>query len=623
MSQADARTGMLGEWTGAAVEPGDGKPTPDVWTPVDVPGRPAAFAATDCVAYRTAFDDPRSGDDDRAVLELRGLYAHARVWLNDEMVGSHDEYVRPFRVSFEPEETNEVVVECRDPQDRFGGIHDTDLVPEEDSVPGIWWGADVETHPGTFIYDLEAHPRIREGEAEIEVRAVIETDEPLDDRLTLSLRPEGEFQARGMMDRASVEAGAGERVTVDHTIDVHDPSLWWPRELGPQHRYTVRAKLDDVSRSVTTGLCSIARGENGLLVNGERLPARGFNLLSATAEDVERAREANANIVRVHAHVAPTEVYEACNEAGLLLWQDLPLTGPGGFGVGRGQDVATAIARTYDCHPCLAAFTVHDDPVAGFDEPVGSGFLDRLRLRWRLWQTSYDRGPAENVAAELPDDLPVFPVAGPLGTAPDAATLYPGWDYGEPEDIDWVLDTYPVGDVVAEFGAGALGRDEPAELAGFDRAKHDAHVEGDHEDSQAYQARVLKRVTETLRRQDATMLAAYALRDTGDAGTGVLERDGTEKTGYRAALTSFEPVQAMLADPLAGVTTDVIVVNDTPEDVSGTVEWDDGESDDEIDAEVAAHTTETVGSAAISADSDSVSLALDLDDRVVENMYRL
>ncbi|AQL41915.1 hydrolase [Halorientalis sp. IM1011] len=614
---------MLGEWTGTSVEPGTGKPEPDVWTPVEIPGRPDVFADAEAAAYRSVFDDPRSGDEDRAVVELRGLYAHARIWLNGDLVGEHDAYFRPFRHSFEPEAQNELIVECRPPEDRFGGVHDTDLFPEGDSVPGIWWDASVETHPGTYIYDLDVHPRLVDGNAEIDVRAVVETDTDIDDRVTFSLRPEGEFQSRGMMDRAAVEAEAGERAVVEHTIDVRDPSLWWPDGLGPQHRYAVRAKINDATRSVVTGLCSMDRDADGLVVNGERVPGRGVTLLSATPDDIDRAVEANATFVRMHAHAPDPAVYEACNEAGLLVWQDLPLTGPGEFDAERGRELAAALDRTYGRHPSLFAYSVHDDPLDLVSSPLGSGTLDRLRLRWRAWRAGYDRGPAKSVAAGFPEDRLVFPVVGALGSGADAPTIYPGWDYGDADDAAWLLDTFEVGDVIGEFGAGAFGAVVPEEdVPGFDRAKHDAHVDGGTDASQAYQARVLKRVAEELRRRDASLFAAHTLRDPAAAGMGVLERDGEPKSGFEALREAYEPVQATLVDPAPGATTPLTLLNDGPEQASGTVEWSAGDDGGEIDVSVDARDTATPGTVSIPTDAEGVSITLLLPDRVVENTYQ-
>ncbi|WP_136715894.1 hydrolase [Halorientalis salina] len=605
---------MQGQWTGASVESDDGKPDPEMWTPVDVPGRPTVFQDADAVAYRTEFEDPRSEGSGRAVLELRGLYAHARIWLNDDLVGTHDAYFRPFRHSFEPAETNELVVECRRPQDRFGGIHDTDAVPSEEAIPGIWWDVSLETYPETFISNLDVRPRVDGDDAAIDVRAVVEAGEPLDDRLTFSLRPEGDFQSRGMMDRAQVQAAAGERTVVTHTIEVHDPSLWWPRGHGPQHQYSVRAKLGDFTTSVTTGLCEIDRDEDGLLVNGEPVSGRGFTVQAATPADIKLAADANATIVRLHAHAPPQAVYEAADEAGLLVWQDLPLTGPGEFSVSRGEDVVNNLIWTYDNHPSLAAFGVHDDPVDLFPDVLGSGYMDRLRMRWRTWRADYDHGPAESLAERLPDDRPVFPVVGPVGIDPDAAAVYPGWDYGTADSTEWVLDHYDVGDVVAEFGAGAVGLGDVTDPSGFDEAKHAAHVadEDDPHASQRYQAKVVSQVAETLRLRDSDLFTAFALRDTGDAGMGVLERNGTEKDAYQSLTDSFEPVQAFLSDPTPGATTELTVINDTPEEVEGIVKWVAGDMEGDTEMAIPAFDRDTLGTLTIPDDADGLSLMVAL-----------
>lgn len=614
---------MLGQWTAGRVEPDEEKPDPESWTPVTVPGRPEAFVDAETVAYRTEFDDPRDDDTARALLELRGLFAHARIWLNDDLVGTHDAYFRPFRHAFEPAATNELVVECRTPQDRFGGVYDTATVPDEACVPGIWWDASVEPRPSTFISRLDVRPRVGRDTAEIDVRAVVNAGEDLDDRLTFTLRPEGDVQRSGMMDRTPVSVAAGEQTVVTHTIDVRDPALWWPRGHGPQHQYSVRAKLGEATESVRTGLCTVDRDENGVLVNGERVSTRGFTLQPATPDDIDLAVEANATIVRFHAHVPPQSVYEAATEAGLLVWQDLPLTGPGRFSVDRGEELARHIVWTCDRHPCLAAFGVHDDPVDLFGSPLGSGFLDRLRLRWRTWRASYDAGPAETVAETLPEDRPVFPVVGSVGIDPDATTLYPGWAFGDVTDLQWALDHYDVGDVIAEFGAGALGSSDPTDSAGFDRRKHARHVPDadDTEASQAYQARVVSHVAEQLRLGDTTLSTVFALRDTGDAGMGVVERDGTTKAAYGAIADAYEPVQAFVATPSPGARTDIVVSNDTGHAVEGQVRWEVGDTDGAADLAVPAHDRETVETITIPGTAQTASLTVAVGDHTVDNDY--
>jgi beta-mannosidase len=104
----------LEEWSAAAVEPSAGSalPAPDEWSAVELPGTPARFAGSEAVAYRTQFPDPREGDQTRAVVTLRGLYARGRVWLNGDLLGSHGTYFEPARFVVDPEPTNDLVVEA-------------------------------------------------------------------------------------------------------------------------------------------------------------------------------------------------------------------------------------------------------------------------------------------------------------------------------------------------------------------------------------------------------------------------------------------------------------------------------------------------------------------------------
>ncbi|PSP93670.1 hydrolase [Halobacteriales archaeon QS_4_62_28] len=607
------------EWSGAAVEPGDGPPAPETWKPIDVPGRPSEFAGETAVAYRAVFDDPRSGDEDHAVLRLDGVYAEARVWLNGQQIADHDAYFEPLRVPLPVEDQNELVVECRRPTDRFGGIYDTDRVPDDLCVPGIWWDGAVETYPDPYIAELNVAPRVDSEDAAVAVAATIVTSEPLDDRVTLSLRPTGDVRGGGTMNRVRVDTDAGQE-TIIHEIDVRDPSLWWPHNMGEQPRYAVRAKVDGVERTTVTGLRSVTYGDEGLLINGKRVPARGINLIRGAPEDIGRAVEANANLVRPHAHALAPDVYEACDEQGLLVWQDLPLTGPGAFDTDRGSDLLRRLVRARHRHPSMAAVSVHGDPVEDYAAGLGSGVIDRLRYRWRAWRAEYDHDPARSVADSV-DEVPVFPVVGPAGIDPDGATMYPGWTFGEPADVNWLCDRYGVGDVVSEFGAGAVTGSSPSESTDFDQERHDARVDGGLDAAQTRQARVIGQVAETLRRRGPHVVAVYALRDVDGAGMGVLEQDGTPKAAFDRLSAAFEPTQVMLSDPAPG-DSDLVVLHDRPVGGTATVEWDiDGERE-QTEIEVDPHSRKTVRTLTLTAESD-VTLAIAIDGVVAKNRYSI
>jgi beta-mannosidase len=634
MPAAHAPDCMFDEWQAARVPADGGLPTDGDWQPVSVPGSPSVFAGAEAVGYRTSFGDPREDADEgvRAVLTLRGCYAHTRVWLNGQEIATHDNYLAPLRVTIDPAAENDLVVVCRRPEDRFGGVHETDLVPPEDSVPGIWWGVDLTVRETPFVDAMTVAPRVTGEDATLDVRATVVAAGPLDDRITYSVKPEGDLRSRGMMERGAVATDAAGRSVHEHTVAVRDPARWWPADLGDQHRYTLQAKLDDRETTVTTGICEVDATEDGagLEVNGHPLRLRGANLLTGEPEDIERARSANANLVRAYARGLPAEVYDAADEAGVLVWQDLPLTGPGEFDLERGQALAAALARRHAHHPSLATIGVHDRPTDAFRSGLGSGVLDRLRLRWRAWRSDYDPSAAEAVAEAVADRYPTVPVVADPGVASDVRALFPGWDYGSPGDVDALLDRYPAS-TVAAFGAAALADDvsldggevASGDIAGFDGAKHAAHVDGrDPAASQAYQATVLETVAGRLRQRGLDAVA-FALRDTDAAGPGVYTSDGEPKAGRDALATAFAPTQVFLTDPSPGESR-VVVVNDRPEAVDGTVRWQTDAGDDgDFDASVGAGARDTVATVDLPGEGARVELALVAEGVEVTNAYTL
>lgn len=608
---------------------GDGRP-PEVqsWEPVSVPGRPGRFAGADAVAYRLSFDDPRSTPAQRALLEFQGLYGHARVWLNGALLGTHREYFTPARFEFEPAAENELVVECHRPSDGFGGVYETEHVRDELAVPGIWWGVHLRLRPPAFLRDLVVGPRLTDDGGAIDVAVSVDATEPVSEPVTLSLRPEG-FRGGGAMERERIDAEAGERITVTRTLTLRDPALWWPRNHGDQHRYVVRAKFRDHELTTTTALRSVTYDDaDGLRVNGERVRARGVNVLPSDDldADFERVDAGGFTLARLHAHVAEPALYEAADEAGVLLGQDLPLAGEVRVEPERGRAVARAVASAVDHHPSVALFGVHDDPETPFDSRLGGGRLDRLRFRRRVGDGTDARGTATTIADALPADRPVFPVCGQPGTAPDAAHIYPGWTFGDADAVDWLCETYPeLTDAVTEFGAGSL-TEAGAEPTGLDRAIHDAVVGSDEPGaSQATQERVLKRVAESLRLHGSHVVAAFRLRDAAaGGGMGVVDASGDEKPAYEALATSLRPVVPVLRglpDPPDSV--EAVLVNDAPARVEGTVRWSAGDAGGETAVAVDAFDREPAGDVAIPSDATLLELTFETKTTAVVNRYRL
>ena len=114
----------------------------------------------------------------------------------------------------------------------------------------------------------------------------------------------------------------------------------------------------------TIGFRSVRMRDHVWEVNGERLFLRGAivppldrHLASVTTEstgrDLELARDAGLNLLRVAGHISAPALYEAADRSGMLLWQDMPLTG--GYHRGVRAQAARPTPERGDCpghHPC-------------------------------------------------------------------------------------------------------------------------------------------------------------------------------------------------------------------------------------------------------------------------------
>ncbi|MFG2511213.1 glycoside hydrolase family 2 protein [Streptomyces sp. NPDC048584] len=156
----------------------------------------------------------------------------------------------------------------------------------------------------------------------------------------------------------TVEASVGgvrARARIDGTegsvrLRVPDVRLWWPRGYGGQPLYEVELTLlhgeetlDSWRRRIgfRTVELDTSADEHGtgftLVVNGERLFARGVNWIPDDAfpsritreryrRRLEQAAAAGVDLVRVWGGgiYESEDFYDACDELGLLVWQDFP-----------------------------------------------------------------------------------------------------------------------------------------------------------------------------------------------------------------------------------------------------------------------------------------------------------
>ena len=178
---------------------------------------------------------------------------------------------------------------------------------------------------------------------------------------------------------------------IEAVIRIHEPQLWWPNGFGEPTLYTcmvgleVEGEIQDVAER-KFGVRDIAiveldeRGNNvfTLMINGEEIFCKGGNWIpadhfvsSATPERyrelVQMAKDANFNMLRVwgggiYEHPA---FYEACNEMGIMVWQDFM------FSCGRYRDdeefcrnvaqETTVAIKMLRNHPCIVIWSGNNE----------------------------------------------------------------------------------------------------------------------------------------------------------------------------------------------------------------------------------------------------------------------
>ena len=146
----------------------------------------------------------------------------------------------------------------------------------------------------------------------------------------------------GQVASGNLDVVLGEQIEkVDLTIK--SPKLWWPSGFGAQPLYDLKVTVGDDVKTIKLALREFglitdadeAGNRFAITVNGHEIFARGANWIpadalpgrindNATRDLLQSAVDANMNMVRVWGggRYEPDQFYEACDELGLMVWQD-------------------------------------------------------------------------------------------------------------------------------------------------------------------------------------------------------------------------------------------------------------------------------------------------------------
>ena len=579
--------------------------TPDgPWQPATVPGNwyldgvghehaDADPPAPETVWYRRTVTIPLDWVGHQVLVRVGAADYAATVTWDGVGVGAHTGGFAPFAVAVpDVGGDHELVIRIDCPTDPFGevwphakttirgvfGHHDArpggwTERGQERSSGGLWGGVTITAHRHASIAAIRVATPLRGTDGELDLTAVVDLagDEPrwATVRVTLTDDAGDGATAYELWTDTWLEPGRNE---VHVAGPLATPRLWWTWDHGDPHRYqlttTVSVDGDTIAEDCRlVGVRSIEVGDDWVWrLNGRPVFIRGMNYIGAqwlseltpdlASTDVRLATAANLNTIRVHAHVTAPAFYEACDAAGVLVWQDLPMQWGYADSAETYRVTRQMVHELVDLHgwrPSIAYWCAHNE--APWNEP------------WMAEEAGHfvpdqNQRLDHELAALFRRLDPSRPAIANSG-AGDGHT-YPGWYWGE-----WdVASEIPGGAFVTEYGAQAVPDLEtvrtylPAEATaddwsyhGFQHHEISTHVgvnffthtlEEIIEATQRYQARQLQFATEHYRRRKRERVQGvipFMLVDPWPCVSwSVLDHLRRPKLGYHALARAMQPV---------------------------------------------------------------------------------
>lgn len=344
---------LNGLWEYTIVE--DGKATDtETWGKILVPfpvesalsGVAKRVAPNQTLWYMRTFTVPADwrGNGQRVMLNFGAVDWHAKVKVNGKVVGEHKGGYDPF--SFDVTEAlkdgaNQVTVEVKDPTDEGGQPRGKQWSKPEGiwytPTTGIWQTVWIEPVPmSKTISRVTIAANRTSGKVEVSVR-----------RGPFPPDSEVDYQVEIFKDGQSVAKGSGPTSPV--TVTASKPQEWTPEHPT---LYTAKVRLlhkggtndgkvaDEVGTYFAFRDIKLGKDENGinrLMLNGKPTfmsgPLdQGFwpdGLYTPPNEaamkfDIEAVKKMGGNMLRKHVKVESERFYYACDQMGVMVWQDIP-----------------------------------------------------------------------------------------------------------------------------------------------------------------------------------------------------------------------------------------------------------------------------------------------------------
>ena len=395
-------------------------------------------------------------------LFFEGVDYFTDVWFNWNYLGSHEGYFQEFGFMLDEvilnDEENIIVIKVTSPIEEPGTIwpdrkklikgifnhHDcrpggwNTKYGQDRNTGGIWNNVKIIFEKDVVIENVKISSEIKNDLAKLKIiidyksRLTLQTE-----ILTKFVFKYGNGKSKTVKFRTTYKPNCGQVIKV---VKLENPELWFPWEIGKPALTKIKiSSLIFNDKNIQFGIREVKLSNSQeFFINGKRLFLRGTNIIpeqflsNLTSRKIKKLvtalKKANINIVRIHAHVNRSELLEALDKAGILVWQDFALQWTydesENFKENAIKQIKDMIKQFYN-HSSIVFWCCHNEPgeqIESLDSYLYKAVKEEDQTRIVRRASNYEEHP------------------------------YDGWYWGTAEHFA----ATPMGPLVTEFGAQAI-----------------------------------------------------------------------------------------------------------------------------------------------------------------------
>jgi beta-mannosidase len=350
------------------------------------------------VWFRHEFDVPAAFPGEVFELCFGAVDYDARVWLNGQYVGRHIGAYASFKLDATAQlrkgARNVLVVRVDSPLDPGftmqktilkGNSMDDIAMPyaEEGCMGGIYRAVTLEGRGDVGIEEAWSQSTVSRDlkRADVTVRCVLQSKYPKAEELVVRCRlteSDGRKTHHAELRWATTSTG---RTAAELIIPIDRPKLWYPWEQGEPYLYTMEIEVFRSGRLLDRHLSRIGIREiafdektHCVHVNHHRIFLKGMlnddvhwmSLMDRTGyrQRIQLQRDANLNAIRIVTHQSSPDMYDLCNEMGIMVWQEMPLQWAYSTSEPIRKDIERVVRETVvQCrpHPCVVGYSAWNE----------------------------------------------------------------------------------------------------------------------------------------------------------------------------------------------------------------------------------------------------------------------